>query len=74
MDSVVLTGPDVFSCVLLFVSVKPAVCVAAVTRGSLPTMKAGKVIVILALGRWFRISGRIWMVLGLPYWEYDGCL
>lgn len=74
MDSFVLTGPDVFSCVLLSFSAKPAVCVAAVTRGSLPTMKAGKVIVILALGPWFSVSGRIRVVLGVPYCECDGCL
>eukprot|EP00069_Balaena_mysticetus_P000368 bmy_03505T0 len=43
MDSALfLTGADAFSCVLLFFSVKPAVCVAAVTQGSLPTMKDGK--------------------------------
>lgn len=53
---------------------KPAVCVAAVTQGSLPTMKDGKVILIPALGHWFSVSGKILVVLGVPHREYDGCL
>lgn len=59
-----LTGADVFSCVLLFFfSVKPAVCVAAVTQDSLQTMKDGKVILIPALGCWFSVSGKILIIL-----------
>lgn len=60
-----VTGADAFSCVLLFFSVKPAVCVAAVTQGSLPMMKDGKVILIPALGHWLSVSGKILMVLGV---------
>lgn len=67
MDAaLVLTGSDVFSCVCLF-SVKPAVCVAAVTQGSLPMMKDGKVILIPALGCWLSISGKIRMIIGIRH-------